>query len=273
MYQFCGVFMKAKVHIPFQSAISNYVTAIWETTPPGVSSELILPKGVVELVFNLSDPMQGILPHQQTPDFAPNCFLQGMNTHVVKVEYTGTQHLFGICLRPHMVKALLGIPASECRDCLIDLGLLNKSFDDVWHQLKEANSFTERVAIIEKTFPVLHETDCSRTVYFSGLFTEGSNHRIASIDELSKEICYSSRQLNRKAQHLFGLSTEELLLHKKFRTAVTLLHGNKKSLTSIAYEAGFYDQAHFCRIFKNFTGLTAKQYQQHKSELPFHLFS
>lgn len=265
--------MKARVHIPVRSAISNYVTAIWETIPPGVSQERILPKAVVELVFNLSDPMQGILPHQNIASKAPNCFVQGLNTHTLHVQYAGQQHLFGICLQPHMVKALLGILPSECKNTLIDLTLLQASFKSLWHQLHEADSFETRVSIIEKRFPVLAQHDCSRTKYFCDVFSGSSVYPLSSIDSLSKQVCYSSRQLNRKAQSLFGVSTEELLLHKKFRTAVTLMHGHKTSLTHIAYDAGFYDQAHFCRIFKTFSGLTAKQYQLNKSELPFHLFS
>lgn len=265
--------MKARVHIPVRSAIGNYVTAIWESIPPGVSQERILPKAVVELVFNLSDPMQGILPHQHIATTAPNCFVQGLNTHTIHVHYSGQQHLFGICMQPHMVKALLGILPSECKNTLIDLSLIQPSFKSLWHQLNEAGSFEARVRIIENSFPVLAQHDCSRTKYFCDVFSGSSAYPSVSIDSLSKQICYSSRQLNRKAQSLFGVSTEELLLHKKFRMAVTLMHSHKTSLTNIAYDAGFYDQAHFCRIFKNFSGLTAKQYQLNKSELPFHLFS
>lgn len=265
--------MNAQVHIPDRSAVSNYVTAIWETIPPGVSRELILPKGTVEMIFNLSDPMQGILPHQEKAITAPGCFLQGMNTHVVNVQYGRSQHLLGICLHPHKVKQLLGILPSECKNTLIDLTLLQPVFRDVCHRLQEAGGFAERVSIIENTFPVLDKADCSRTKYFSELFSSPAGQPICSIDVLSKQLCYSSRQLNRKAQEMFGVSTEELVVHKKFRASVSLMHGAKRTLTDIAYESGFYDQAHFCRIFKNYTGLTAKQYQLQKSGLPFHIFS
>lgn len=265
--------MKANVHIPYHSALSSYITAIWETVPPGVSHEMILPKGMVELVFNLSDPMMGILPHQLTANTAPHCFIQGLNTHVVNVQYSGNQHLFGINLETHMVKPLLGILPSECKNTLIDLTLINSFFQDVWYQLKEADTFQERVAVIENTFPILSEAKCSRTQYFCSIFSNPKVEAPPSVDVLTKNICYSSRQLNRKSQSLFGLTTEELLIHKKFRTAVALMHDPEKALTSVAYEAGFYDQAHFCRVFKNYTGLTARDYQLQKSELPFHIFS
>jgi AraC-like DNA-binding protein len=269
----CRIFMRAKVHIPSGSALSNYITAIWETTPPGVSREIILPQGIVEMVFNLSDPMHGILPHQKTMAGTPDCFLQGWNTHVVNVQYTGKQHLFGIRLQPYMVKQLLGILPSECRNTLIDLTLVQPKFKSLWQQLVESGSFQERVAIIEKEFPVLTGSVCPRTQYFCDQFSSAGGRSFQSVEELSKEICYSSRQLNRKAQGMFGFSAEELVVHKKFRSAVQLMHGPGKSLTDIAHSAGFYDQAHFCRIFKNFTGLTAKQYQLQKSDLPFHIFS
>lgn len=265
--------MNAHVHIPVTTAIAHYVTAIWETIPPGVSRELILPKGNVEMVFNLADPAHGILPHQQVVTTAPGCFLQGMNTHTVNVQYTGRQHLFGICLQPHRVKALLGILPSECKNTLIDLTLLRPAFRDLWHRLKEAAAFDERVRIIEATFPVLDHNNCSRTQHFCNMFTDTSRLIVSSIDTLSKELCYSSRQLNRKAQGMFGMSMEELLIHKKFRASVAMMHTDEGTLTDIAYDAGFYDQAHFCRTFKHYTGITAKQYRLQKSGLPFHIFS
>ncbi len=264
--------MKTRVHIPSRSALSNYVTALFETSRPGISRELILPKGVVEIIFNLGGPAQGILPHHDTATPAPNCFLQGMNTYMVDVAYSGQQHLFGICLQPHMVKKLLGILPSECKNTLLDLTLIEASFKSLWHQLKEAAGFKERVSIIEKAFPALSESNCTRTQHFCQLFSASTPQYLPSIDILSKQLCYSSRQLNRKAQDIFGISTEELLIHKKFRDSVAFMHNGKRTLTDIAYEAGFYDQAHFCRTFKNFTGFTAKQYQSQKSELPFHIY-
>jgi len=265
--------MSTQFHIPFQSALSNYITVIWEISVPGISHEAILPQGVVELVFNLSDPMQGILPHKNDSVDAPDYFMQGWNSHIVNVNYSGNQHLFGIRLQPYMVKTLLGILPSELKDTLIDLSLIKPGFRSLWHRLNEARSFTERVAIIEKEFPVLTQSICTRTKYLCEVFGSAGEYPFPSIDELSRQVCYSSRQLNRKTQGLFGVSPEELVIHKKFRTAIQIMHNQERSLTDIAYQSGFYDQAHFCRIFKKFTGYTAKQYQSQKSELPFHIFS
>lgn len=272
MYNFTRA-MSSNIHIPNNSPLSNYVTLIWETAVPGISQESILPQGIVELVFNLSDPMRGLLPNNTSSIKAPDCFIQGWNSHVVNVHYTGKQHLFGIRLKPYMVKPLLGILPSETKDTLIDLSLLKPNFRSLWHRLNEAPGFRERVTIIENEFPILTHPICNRTQFLCSVFDSSGKHPIQSIDDLSNELCYSSRQLNRKTRDLFGVSPEELVIHKKFRTAVETMHGQVRSLTEIAYESGFYDQAHFCRNFKKFTGLTPKQYQSQKSELPFHIFT
>jgi AraC-like DNA-binding protein len=52
---------------------------------------------------------------------------------------------------------------------------------------------------------------------------------------------------------------------KKFASIVRLKHvihqyNPDHSLTELAYEAGFYDQAHFIKEFKLFTGATPEKF-------------
>ena len=265
--------MNTQIHIPTASHLREYVTGIWETSSNQNIQEIILPQGIVEMVFNLGDPMHGLLPHGANTFNAPRCFIQGVNTQIVQVNYSGQQHLLGVRLQPGMVKALLGIFPSELKNTLIDLTLIKPGFSILWHELKEAKTFEEKVKLIEDELPVLSTAICHRTQKLCNLFLADGIQNFESLDKLSQEIYFSPRHLSRKAQSLFGISAEELITYKKFLHAVKLMHLNNESLTEIAYEAGFYDQAHFCRIFKSYSGITPKQYRQQKSCLPFHLFS
>ena len=265
--------MDSHVHIPTTSKLAGYVTAVWELIGGYATKETILPQGVVEMVFNLGDPMTGRTPGVQPSHAAPRCFIQGVNTELVQVAYEGQQHLFGIRLHPGMVKSLLGIMPFELKNTQIDLTLIKRQYNSLWHQLKETLSFEARVKIIEDAFPVLSEADCVRTHKLCSLFLQDGLHGFQTINDLSEQVYYSTRQLNRKTQSLFGISTEELITYKKYLHAVKLMHYKDQSLTAVAYEAGFFDQAHFCRIFKSYTGITARQYRQQKSELPYHLFA
>ena len=227
----------------------------------------------MEIIFSFADEIHGTMPHGRSVEQVPNRFIQGIHTHVVQSRYVGTHHLFGVRLHPNRVQQLLGILPSELNNLAVDLTLVQPRFNQLRNQLGEAASFEERVQILQQELPVLAAATCQRSEELSRLFIAAGTDSFQTVDELAKQVCYSPRQLNRVVHQLFGLSAEELTGYKKFVESVKLIHTNNSSLTSIAYHTGFYDQSHFCRVFKSYTGLTPNQYKQRKSHLPFHLFS
>ena len=265
--------METHAHFLVNSRISPYATSVWEVNNEEVVTETILPQGAIEIVFNLADGMSGTKAGTSKRIQPARCFVQGISTQTLAVSYRGRQNLFGIRLKPHMVKSLLNVLPSELKDEVVDLSLINSDLNNVWDQLVEAVDFEARVKIVEDRLPVLAAHDCPRTRRLSDLFLSDDIESLRSMDMLADEVCYSSRHLNRKAQSMFGLTAEELIAYKKFLYAIDLMHGEDLTMTDIAYKSGFYDQAHFCRTFKSFASLTPRQYKSRKSAVPFHLFS
>lgn len=246
---------------------------IWEVEGLHTNHETILPQGVTDIIFNFAETITGILPHATGSIKAPKCFLQGMQTRVMQASYSGGHRMLGIRLHPFRIIDLLGISPAELNDQCIDLTLLRPELGTIWHQLVELNSFAEKIAVLEKELPRLSNEFCIRTKTLSDLFISSNSEEFQTVDELSKQVCYSPRQLNRVSHNLFGLSAEELTLYKKFVQSVKLMHEEKTSLTQVAYKAGFFDQSHFCRVFKSYSGLTPGQYRKRKTLLPFHIQS
>ena len=265
--------MNSDIYIPTASPLADYVTAIWQVKGRTGVQEIILPQGVTEILFNFGAGIHGLMPFSHSPLQTPRCFVQGMQTHTIVADYKGPQHLLGIRLHPHHVETLLGIQPAEIKNSLIDLCLVNPLFDQLWHRLAELDSFQKKVLLLEQEFPSVPGKYCTRGQYLSDLFLSGGQEAFQSVDQLAKEVCYSTRQLNRMVHNLFGVSAEELTTYKKFVNSVRAIHSVQDSLTGIAYQSGFYDQAHFCRVFKSFTGMTPNQYRKQKSDLPFHIFS
>lgn len=280
--------MQAFGHIPFHSPIQDYLVLIWELNGHNKQKELILPKGIIEIIFNLSSPMSAVLPGGKFAVKAPTCFIQGIHTGITKVDYHGHQHLFGLRLRPHAVRSLLGILPSEISNQAIDLTLINTHFYGLWQQLVEATSFNERIKVVESQFSPVKISKCPRTELLSNLFLEdnlqlmisknlnryiGKIDVFESVDSLAQKVCFSARHLQRKSKELFGMNAEELIRYKKFVNAVELIHRGKYSLSEIANLSGFYDQSHFIHVFKAYSSMTPKVYEKSKGNLPFHLFS
>jgi AraC-like DNA-binding protein len=83
----------------------------------------------------------------------------------------------------------------------------------------------------------------------------------------------SERHLSRLCKEFLGVKAEDFILYRKYLAGLARLHDPSAPLTEVAYASGFYDQSHFIREFKAFTGLTPKQYRKQMSDLPGHLFS
>jgi AraC-like DNA-binding protein len=140
----------------------------------------------------------------------------------------------------------------------------------LWHQLAACKSFEERTAIVEawalgKSIS-LHHQELAISQFLTG------PDEAASVSGLAATFCYSTRQLHRKVQELFGMSSEVLLRYKRYHQALHSIHHSDQILTSIAHACGYYDQAHFNREFREFTGLTPGNYRRQRSHLAGHLF-
>lgn len=92
-----------------------------------------------------------------------------------------------------------------------------------------------------------------------------------AIDSLADELEIGKRQLERRFTAAVGISPKLLARIIRFQNVLQLIESNEfKNFTSIAYEGGFYDQAHFIRDFKDFTGLNPKQYFSENLEMVKH---
>jgi AraC-like DNA-binding protein len=265
--------MQASVHIPTASRLQHHVTRVWETAGTGTAQDTILPQGTFEIIFNFAGETKMLSQRDQQVTTAPRCFIQGMYTQAFTVQFTGRYHLLGVCLQPQYIQRLLRLVPGELHNRALDLTLIDPVFNALWHRLQELRSFAEKLALLETAFPTLQDGECDRSGALSHLFLSGGTAVFQTVDELARKVCYSTRQLNRVVQDLYGISAEELTTYKKFMESVRLIHAEEGSLTGVAYSAGFYDQAHFCRTFKSFTSLTPGQYRKQKGFQPFHIFS
>ena len=84
-----------------------------------------------------------------------------------------------------------------------------------------------------------------------------------SVKQLTDATGLSQRQLARRFQRTVGLSPVEYIGVSRFiKSLKHLKRYPAESLTSIAYENGYYDQAHFIRDYKAYSGHTPGEVAQ-----------
>ena len=84
-----------------------------------------------------------------------------------------------------------------------------------------------------------------------------------SIGDFARTTGLSSRQLHRHYRNRFGISPKTYCSIQRFIRAKGLLaHDEDLDLADIALQCHYYDQAHFIKEFKRFSGITPAAYRQ-----------
>lgn len=258
--------------IPAESLLKDTVQAFWqfERLKENIQQETIIPKGVVEIIFNFSPipDLQAQFENQSVR--VPRCFINGYHTRPIVFGLAEQQTFFGIILYPASASKVVNIPLSEFANSCVDLTLENPELLSLWHQLSECG-FDKRVALISQWLMKNNPELSKREQAFNWFLAKASAEHITHT-ALASDLCYSPRQLTRKLKELTAMNTEQTLLYKKYVQAINLMHTSDAALGEIAYATGFADQSHFIKSFQLFAGITPGQYKSAKSPYPGHLF-
>jgi AraC-like DNA-binding protein len=141
----------------------------------------------------------------------------------------------------------------------LDSFLLRSELLALEERLIEAPTNAERIARLEKFFigrMTHHEPDKLVLAALALIHKSQGNIRI---QELVRQLHISQSPLEKRFRAVVGASP------KKFASIVRLKNVLRQysatgSLTELGYEAGFYDQAHFIKEFKAFTGDTPEEF-------------
>ena len=84
-----------------------------------------------------------------------------------------------------------------------------------------------------------------------------------TVKELEKKTGYSSRWLNMKFNNKLGVSPKNLCSIIRFKQYYNaLINGNEKSFFKNDFYEFYYDQSHFIKDFKRFTGLPPTKFEK-----------
>ncbi|MCF3111735.1 helix-turn-helix transcriptional regulator [Niabella sp. CC-SYL272] len=88
-----------------------------------------------------------------------------------------------------------------------------------------------------------------------------------NIQNIAEKFGISSRYLQKLFVQHTGLSPKLYIQINRFQNSLKLLTQRNLPLTAIAYECGYFDQAHFIKAFKSFTGTTPSGFQAENSPI------
>ena len=189
--------------------------------------------------------------------------LQGPTTTAVHYEAAGTLRFFGIGLLPQGWAELIGVPADALADEVVELAavLPGAAVNCVLDRVACAADDAARIAAVND----LLLARLARARQSSPWFTRLADEWLTAspdpdVDWLVAQSGMSARSVERLSRRLYGASPK--LLARKYRAlgaAVRLGIGEAATWADAAGDA-FYDQAHFIREFRAFTGKTPARF-------------
>ena len=245
--------------------LKTFIKCFWTLDSPKEASpeiQTIVPDGCMEMIFHYGD-----LYRQYTESgksiVQPRCFVIGQLTRPLEIEPMGVTGIFSVRFHPNGFLPFATIPIKEMENTAVPLTkLFGKDGTEIEGRILNARSTPERIKLIESF--LLARTTNAKTVdriVKSTVDTIMTANGQLTIDELSKQTNVNRRQLERKFSSAIGLSPKQL--SKTIRLQATLkmlLDKQFTSLTALAYENDYYDQAHFTKDFKELTGFTPKEF-------------
>ncbi|KQS33319.1 helix-turn-helix domain-containing protein [Dyadobacter sp. Leaf189] len=176
--------------------------------------------------------------------------------------------IFGVYLFPFALPGLFKIPACELVNEMPDLQtLLGKKGEELEEQMMLAENNEVRVAIMCRFLRrCLLKSAQPEPAAFAMINQVIQNNGLTSVAGLAAQNNLSIRQLERKFKTFSGFSPKLFSRIVRFHTAMNAYGDRNKSLTEIAYEAGYYDQSHFIHEFKAFSGEHPGSYFSGNSE-------
>lgn len=255
------------------AALARYVKSYWileHSYLPDVP-ERIIPDGCIELIIHYGDKYISTINGQQ--DTQPQSIVVGQLTQAIYLQPTGKTGILAIRFYPWGLYSFVGKPVHEFTDRFVSAeDVLGKRFSDVTDKLLNAEA-GERIKLVEdyllsvlarQKAGVLYQADKVAPL----LTLMNNNVGNTSVAGMAYSANLSVRQLNRIINQVAGLSPKQLSrivrlqgFFARYRMAGTA------TLTSLLYECGYYDQAHFIRDFKSISGISPSEFFEGKNEM------
>jgi AraC-like DNA-binding protein len=262
--------MKYEEFIPGE-ALKQYVKCyyIYESDTDIVFQDKAFATGCLEIMFNLGTGRWQIL---EGSDFKTIPFVElwGQIIQPLTFQSLGKNTMLGVRFYPHTASIFLNTDISLFNNQVTDFAdVLGNPLKALHSRLLDATLLKQRIELIEEFLLkrlFLFEKKLDRITLIRSVMNElRQEDFFDNINNVASRYGITSRYLQRLFSQHTGLTPKLYSKINRFQNSLQLVAKRNASLTAIAYECGYFDQSHFIREFKSFTGILPSAYDPGKS--------
>ena len=225
--------------------LNNFVKCFWyyETTDTEVQ-HTILPDGYFDLIAEFEN------------EALTNVKLTGIWTKPKDIKIPKNTKFFAIRFKLLAIEYIFQKEIKSILDSTVNLPFLFWSIEK--YKSDEFEKFASEVSNnLEISIKHLEQMDGRKLKLFDFVYEQ----KIKTVAEISKKVFWSSRQINRYFQTQFGITLKEFLnIVRCNATYEEISNGN------LIPNSDYFDQPHFIKEIKRYTGATPKELNQNKND-------
>ncbi|MFV0258052.1 MAG: helix-turn-helix domain-containing protein [Acidimicrobiales bacterium] len=221
-----------------------------------------LPSGTATLIVNLDAPMRVRWPGEPSRRF--QVLLGGLHTSPAEVITEGRQFGIQLALSPAGVRTLFGLPIGALANCLVDpadvLDGRSRARRDLCADLAERlaarPTWSERYAELDRLLAGIAGVQPPPSPLAGAWQRVRSTGGRVPVGRLASEVGMGRRQLTERFRREYGITVKQAFRLTRFEHARRV--AARRGLAAAAAEAGYSDQAHLSRDWRQLGGRTPR---------------
>lgn len=248
--------MKYQEIIPIKP-LQQYIRYFWVLEHFKDTSEIqhfkIIPDGIPALIFH---DKPGVFVDEENR-VTPQLYVYGQFTKPTNQSVSDSFRIIGAYLQPTALKAIFKIDANEFRNQNILLQDIVSG--PILEQLINAASVHQKIQLLSDF--LLVELNKGRCDTNKATFATAMLQNNKTLNEIQSQMNMSERTLERLLNQHIGMPPKLFSRILRFQSGLNVLrNANFNSLTELSYQNGYFDQSHFIREFREFTGTNPRDF-------------
>ncbi len=235
--------------------LKKFVKEYWvfENEDPTIDQQKIIPDGFSEIIIHYGDSYRINLSGKW--ETQSSILFSNQISKFFFLENTGSSGMIGIKLYPTAFYELFQKDVSNFTDQVVSLDQILDMVDPQLTNLTNRSlSISDRVSMAESYLLKLSANHESQEKVKQCIDLIFETHGMIDVDQMASNVALSTRQLERLFKKVVGLTPKFYCRIIRFNYIFEVIKEQNDSWIKTALQSGYFDQSHFIKNFKEFTG-------------------
>ncbi len=256
--------MNYQVYTP-SPELQPFVKCFWtldDDNNKSLIKQRVVPDGCMEMIFHYGD-----LYKQYFEDgnfiVQPRSFIFGQIINYIDIMPTGISGIVAARFLPDGLMPFIDMPVVNFENKAVSIiDVFGQKGKELEEEVITAANTVQRIKLLELfLLSLLDEPKTIDSITKSCVDLIFQSQGQLGVSELADKANINRRNMERRFTSAIGMSPKQLSKIVRLQSTLKMLEQKKfTSLTALAYDNGYFDQAHFIKDFKEFTGVSPKSF-------------